>query len=81
MTSWVEFAILGVLMSPIMGTLNIFLYNANPHFFFFIFQQESFTFLMVYTFVFSLFEKMRKESFIINYTHSKTKKTLIALFN
>jgi len=37
--------------------------------------------LAVLTVIFALLEKVKKEQFVIYYTHSRTKRTLISLFN
>jgi len=36
---------------------------------------------LIYAVIFSVFEKVKKEQFVVYYTHSKTKRTLIQLFN
>lgn len=60
MTSWIEFIAFGALITPLLGIGNILL-RSNEEFLFFTFYNEATLFLMIYAFLFSLFEKTRKE--------------------
>ena len=53
----------------------------NPHFFIQNFLLNGLWVLTVYVAVFSLFEKAKKEAYVINYTNSKSRKILLSLFN
>lgn len=79
-SNWIEFAIFGLCQTFIL-TLIVKLFYSNPHLYFFTLQVTAAWQLTLFVMAFALFEKVKKEMFVIIYTHSKTKKILTTVFN
>jgi hypothetical protein len=78
--SWIEFFLIGLGESIVLNLI-VNICCPNQHLYFFAFQSEAIIHLILFTIIFAAFEKIKKEGFILQYTHSKTKKVLTSLYN
>eukprot|EP00347_Sterkiella_histriomuscorum_P018326 403345932 len=80
-SEWLEYLVFSLIQTLMLPVLYKFCYEIIPEYSVMNLYMACFKSVVLYVIAFAIFEKIKKEQFVIGYTNSQTKKLLLGLFN